>query len=88
MCPGSPVITCTTPIAPASETWNPTTGTAGSSHASNAPYTQPGSTPPSAPGTKPSYLTTNNAKPAAGSSPLGLIMVMSMAVVAGLMCIL
>jgi chitinase len=94
MCPGMPVITCTTPIAHASETSNPTNGTAGSSQGSNPQYpqnpsyTQSGSTPSSAPGTKPSYQTTNNAKPVAGSSPLGLIMMMSMAVVAGLMCIL
>jgi chitinase len=110
-CPGSPVITCTTPmnpIGPASETSNPT-GAAGSSPGSNSqnqhstnlqsdstpsfapgstPSSAPGSTPSSAPGTKPSYLTTNSAKPAASSSPLGLIMGMSMAVVASLMCIL
>lgn len=104
MCLGSPVITCTTPIITlASETSNPTTAAAGSNPGSNAQYppgsqnpqnpqnaqyTNSGSTPSSAPGTKPSYLTTNNAKPAAGSSPLGLIIVMSMAVVAGLMCVL
>ena len=111
MCPGSPVITCTTPIAPispTSETSNPTSGIAGSNQGSNLQYTQnqnpsytqsgsipssgtepsSGSTPSSAPGIKPSYQTTNSAKPAAGGSPLGLIMVMSMALVAGLMCIL
>jgi chitinase len=111
MCPGSPVITCTTPIAPigpASEISNPTSGIVGSSQGSNPQYTQnqippytqsgstpssgsrpsSGSTPSSAPGTKPFYQTTNSAMPAAGSSPLGLIMVMSMALVAGLMCIL
>lgn len=94
MCSGSPVITCTTPIAPVSETSNPATAPAGSSQVSNTPYSQnpqytmSGSTPSSAPGTTPSYFTTNNAKPVIGSSRLGLIMVTSMAVVAGLICIL
>jgi hypothetical protein len=101
MCPGSPVITCTSPIITlASETSNPTTALAGSSQGSNAQYppnsqnpqnpqhTNSGSAPSSAPGTKPSYLTTNNARPVASASLFGLIMVMSMAVIAGLMSIL
>ncbi len=40
MCSGSPVITCTTPIAPVSETSNPATAPAGSSQVSNTPYSQ------------------------------------------------
>jgi len=94
MCPGSPIITCTTPIITlASETSNPTNAApvgnnAGSQNPENPTYTQPGPTPSSAPATKPSYATTNNAKPAAGGSSLGLLLAINMAVVAGLICVL
>lgn len=112
MCPGSSIVTVTTPISGAGQTTNaanPTTAisvapiSAGQTsspqsssngqsnqiqQANNFPGSGSSSGSPSASSSTQSYQTTNDAKPAAGSSLLGLIMVMSTAVVAGLMCIL
>ncbi len=88
-CPGTPVITVTTPIAPASQTTNSlnTTGplsvTPISIGGQNSSPQSEGSLT-SGLGTKPSYFATSNAQPAAGISPLDLIMVISMAAVTGL----